>query len=139
MHNALLIQLISSLRSSFLSLCLLTLRLQEYSTNPLIAQLLQKKMISKTLTIFVLGLLLAAVAHGEPRLVDHEGAALELRPPSEGEQGRKILQGQGWFLPPLEGQQEQVRQVGQRSLPQGQQERQELQGHWQGLPRVGSE
>ena len=51
-------------------------------------------MISKTLTIFVLGLLLAAVAHGEPRLVDHEGAALELRL-LKGSKGGKSSKGKG--------------------------------------------
>ena len=52
-------------------------------------------MISKTLTIFVLGLLLAVVAHGEPRLVDHEDAAPEPARLLKGSKGGKSSKGKG--------------------------------------------
>jgi len=52
-------------------------------------------MISKTLTIFVLGLLLAVAAHGEPRLVDHEDAAPEPARLLKGSKGGKSSKGKG--------------------------------------------
>ena len=52
-------------------------------------------MISKTLTIFVLGLLLAIVAHGEPRLVDHKDAAPEPARLLKGSKGGKSSKGKG--------------------------------------------
>lgn len=52
-------------------------------------------MISKTLTIFLLGLLLAVVAHGEPRLVDHEDAAPEPARLLKGSKGGKSSKGKG--------------------------------------------
>ena len=48
-----------------------------------------EKMISKTLTIFLLGLLLAVVAHGEPGLVDREDAAPEPARLLKGSKGGK--------------------------------------------------
>ena len=53
-------------------------------------------MISKTLTIFLLGLLLAVVAHGEPRLVDHEDAAPEPARLLKGSKGGKSSKGKGY-------------------------------------------
>ena len=55
-------------------------------------------MISKTLTIFVLGLLLAVVAHGEPGLVDHEDAAPEPARLLKGSKGGKSSKGKGRLL-----------------------------------------
>ena len=55
-------------------------------------------MISKTLTIFVLGLLLAMVAHGEPRLVDHEDAAPEAARLLKGSKGGKSSKGSSRLL-----------------------------------------
>ena len=55
-------------------------------------------MISKTLTIFVLSLLLAVAAHGEPRLVDHEDAAPEPARLLKGSKGGKSYKGSSRLL-----------------------------------------